>query len=395
MSRRAKGSKGGNAIAAGLIAAIIVVSVIAAYLYLPVPSKPQVGIGIPSITITGPGGQTTVTTAPSAALQLNMKVINYDTGAAVGSAIVNVYSVNNARKDTVTVDGTSGIGQTGEYFTPGVTFKFHVTHTSYYPADYEMAVPSVVAGGAGQTQYYDLNQASWTDIVTGEPGTGAFKLKQRVAGASTTFAAQISPDTLRDTTMDTLASQPTWTTTMTNKTITGSTFTLNLKIDSTEYSVWWGVPVKYIDTSFQSQVLRGAFILAYNSTQPKSSEVVASGFTSINNPPTGWSVFSMALDGTAGKQYVHSTQTVYATKTYPVKFDLSSVTDLNYIQFRVFAMDFQYMGDIQSGGSSAAPTARGAYSTYGLTTILPNTTYSLTSSVPVGSVISFIIRYDS
>lgn len=294
------------------------------------------------------------------------------TGASLGgtSAKIDVINPGSLSRvaETITVSTTSKTFTSSGFYTPGQTLILHAYSTEgngYYDSVQTITVPSALTSINGGAQVYSI---------------GKLYLEQRVTAANVNFLLY-SPTgaTLSSGTGAAAGTAGTYTASTTS-------FQLSYAITLSSLSVGWGVPEPTLSSSFVQQTRVAVGWLAINNTAVSSSQISNDGWTSINNPPQGWLVFYKVLPP------VESTSSKQGGMT-PDYFtvDTSSIASGKHIGVDMWFQDLQLPADAALGTSDGAPTAYGAYSGYGLASVIGTGYTTNTSGDPTSPLLSAVI----
>ncbi|MEM0381420.1 MAG: hypothetical protein QW580_01965 [Nitrososphaerota archaeon] len=305
--------------------------------------------------------------APPGRLQLQVQDI--DTGAALGGTNAKIDIVDPADlsrpKETITVDSTTKVGTSALLYQPGQRLLLHIYSSEgngYYPADFEITVPSTYTLSGNQYIYF----------------LGAFGLKQRVAAASVKFTLFAGATALSSATGATDGSQGSYT-------AGAATFDLTVQINLDTYRVAWGKPVTYINARFEKVTLQPVIWIAFNNTAVSQARLTQAGWVPVSSTAfTGWIAFYKVLSP------VESTQTALGSATIQIPVDTTSVGSGKKVLIYVWIADMQNVDDARAGVATSALTAYGAFSGYGLTTFLRRG-FTTSGSAPSNPVLQALI----
>ncbi|MEM2066448.1 MAG: hypothetical protein QXH59_08205 [Candidatus Caldarchaeum sp.] len=345
---------------------VLLAIVVAAYIVLPmvkefVTSPTQPPIQPPSQPPPQPQ-------APPGKLQLQVQDI--DTGAALGgggSTKIDVVDPADLTrpKETITVDTTTKVATSALLYQPGQRLLLHIYSSEgngYYPADFEITVPSTYTLSGNQYIYF----------------LGAFGLKQRVAAASVKFTLFAGATALSSATGAADGSQGSYT-------AGASVFDLSVQINLDAYKSAWGKSVTYINARFEKVTLQPVVWVAFNNTAVSPTRLTQAGWTPVTSTAfTGWIAFYRVLTP------VESTQTSLGSLSIPIPVDTTSVGSGKKVLIYVWISDMQNVDDARAGIATSALTAYGAYSGYGLTTFLRRG-FSTSGSAPANPVLQALI----
>jgi len=282
--------------------------------------------------------------APPGRIQLQVQDI--DTGAALGGTNAKIDVIDPADltkpKETITVDTTSKIGTSALFYSPGQRLLLHIYSSEgngYYPATYEVVVPSTYTLQGNQYIYF----------------LGAFGLKQRIAAANIAFTLFSGANVLSSATGSTPDSSA-------DVFTAGSKIVdMSLQINLNSYSSSFGRPIDYINARYEKIQLKTVVWIAFNNTAISTTALTSQGWMPVSTTAiSGWLVFYKVIDP------VESSQTQLGSANIPIKLDGTSLPSNTYVKVYVWAADLQNPSDAAAAVSWSALTPYGAFSGYGL-----------------------------
>ncbi|MEM4269973.1 MAG: hypothetical protein QW223_07645 [Candidatus Caldarchaeum sp.] len=343
---------------------VLLAIVVAAYVVLPMVRE---FVTSPTTPSTPPSQQPQQPQSPPGKLQLQVQDI--DTGSALGGTNAKIDIVDPADmsrpKETITVDTTTRVATSALLYQPGQRLLLHIYSTEgngYYPADFEITVPSTYTLSGNQYIYF----------------LGAFGLKQRVAPTSVKFTLFAGATSLSSATGAADGSQGSYT-------AGASVFDLSVQINLDAYKNSWGKSVTYINARFEKVTLQPVVWVAFNNTAVSPTRLTQAGWTPVTSTAfTGWIAFYRALTP------VESTQTSLGSLSIPIPVDTTSVGSGKKVLIYVWISDMQNVDDARAGIATSALTPYGAYSGYGLSTFLRRG-FTTSGSAPASPVLSALI----
>ena len=301
--------------------------------------------------------------------KLQFQVQDVDTGAALGGTNAKIDVIDPADltkpKETITVDTNTKVATSALLYQPGQRLILHIYSSEgngYYPADFEVVVPSTYTVSQNQYIYF----------------LGSFALKQRVAAGDVQFTLFAGATALSSATGAADGAQGSYT-------AGAAVFDLTIQINLRTYRVAWGKPVTYINARFEKVTLQPVVWIAFNNTAISQTRLTQAGWIPVTSTAfTGWIAFYKVLSP------VESTQTSLGSLTVQVPIDTTSVGSGKKVLIYVWIADMQNPDDARAGISTSALPAYGAYSGYGLTTFLRRG-FQTSGTAPANPVLQALI----
>ena len=302
--------------------------------------------------------------------RIQFQVQDVDTGAALGGAgntkidIVDPSDLTKP-KETITVDTATKVATSALLYQPGQRLLLHIYSgegDGYYPAEFEVTVPSSYTMVGNQYVYF----------------LGAFALKQRVSPASIQFTLFAGATPLSSATGASDGNLGSY--------VAGSKiFDLTIQINLNAYKAAWGRPVSYINARFEKVTLQPVVWIAFNNTAVSQTRLTQAGWIPVTSTAfTGWIAFYRVLSP------VESTQTSLGSLSIPVPVDTTSIPSGSKVLVYVWISDMQNPDDARSGIPTTALTPYGAFSGYGLTSFIRRG-FTTVGSAPANPVLQAII----
>jgi len=285
-------------------------------------------------------------------------------GTAAKVDVINPGALSKAL-ETVTVSTTAKTFTAANFYTPGQQLLLHVYSTEgngYYDGLFTITVPSQLTI-TGNNQVYSVGILALTNRIA---ATGASVFLYSPTGApisSTTNINTAGPTNGGGT-----------------YTATTKTFQLKWSISLTSLSVGLGLPLPSLSSTFAQQTRVLVAWLGFNSTAVNAGQIQGAGWALISTQPSGWLVFWKQINP------VQSTSVTYGQFNDQFTMDTSSIASSTKLGVVIWLQDLGLTTDSQIGVKDSAPTAVGAFSAYGLTSVLgngyvqPTTTYIGVSS---------------
>ncbi|MEM3447263.1 MAG: hypothetical protein QXP38_00055 [Nitrososphaerota archaeon] len=275
--------------------------------------------------------------------KISVVLQDIDTGSGIAGSC-DVIDPADMTKPLETISITSGSGESARStYVPGQRLQLHCYGSNYYPAVFDIVVPSsyTLAGSSGSTYYvYPV---------------GVFGLKGRSSADSAVFSLYYGATLLSDGDGDTRDTTPG------SFTPASKIFQVNLQINLMQYSKAFGRPVEYINARYEKITLRPVVWIAFNQTAISSASLTSQGWIPVSTTAlTGYLVFYKVLDP------VESSRTALGSATIPIQIDASSLAQNSHLKIQVWIADMQNPSDAAAGVGTTTLTAYGAYSGYGI-----------------------------